>query len=277
MTGNYKMTFDSSARALAGRDAWILVLDTRGINVWCAAGKGTFGTDELVQRIEVTRPPRIVSHRTLILPQLGAPGVAAHEVATPDQVPGRLRTGPGRGPAGLPRRRLEGRAGDAPGPLRLQDRIVLAPGRDRPDRHQPGVPGSSPALWIAGLVGLKIFAFSLPAVLGALLIGAVVVPALLPWIPGPELLAQGLAAGDCSGRLASWLARGMPATPAGWVSAASYLLMPARPVRLHRHGLHRIEPHHVAVRRGQGNEDGRAAHPALGLPGSGGLDRVRVI
>ena len=39
-TANYKLTFDHLRRAIRGRDAWILVLDTKGINVWCAAGKG---------------------------------------------------------------------------------------------------------------------------------------------------------------------------------------------------------------------------------------------
>ena len=51
-TANYKMSFDALRRALPGLEAWILVLDTRGINVWCAAGKGTFGTEELVGRIQ---------------------------------------------------------------------------------------------------------------------------------------------------------------------------------------------------------------------------------
>jgi hypothetical protein len=80
VTANYKMTFDHLRRELAGHDAWILVLDTKGINVWCAAGKGTFGTDELVNRIQITRLDQLVTHRQLILPQLGAPGVAAHKV-----------------------------------------------------------------------------------------------------------------------------------------------------------------------------------------------------
>jgi acetyl-CoA decarbonylase/synthase complex subunit gamma len=56
------------------------VLDTKGINVWCAAGKGTFGTDEIVRRVQGAGLERIVSHRTLIVPQLGAPGVSAHAV-----------------------------------------------------------------------------------------------------------------------------------------------------------------------------------------------------
>ena len=54
VTANYKMSFDELRCALPGRDFWILVLDTKGINVWCAAGKGTFGTKELVMRIEAS-------------------------------------------------------------------------------------------------------------------------------------------------------------------------------------------------------------------------------
>jgi hypothetical protein len=61
-------------------NAWILVIDTDGINVWCAAGKGTFGTEELICRIEKTGLASLVAHRRLIVPQLGAPGVNAAEV-----------------------------------------------------------------------------------------------------------------------------------------------------------------------------------------------------
>ncbi len=100
VTANYKMSYDIVRSELAGRNVWLLVLETFGINVWCAAGKGTFGTDELVRRIEATRLAGVVSHRRLLLPILGAPGVAAHEV--------KKRTGftvqcdnPGRRPACL--------------------------------------------------------------------------------------------------------------------------------------------------------------------------------
>lgn len=80
VTANYKLSFDSLRKNLVGIDAWILVLDTKGINVWCAAGKGTFGTTELIDRIRETSLSEIVAHRRIILPQLGAVGVAAHEV-----------------------------------------------------------------------------------------------------------------------------------------------------------------------------------------------------
>jgi CO dehydrogenase/acetyl-CoA synthase delta subunit len=77
VSANYKMSFDLLRRGLAGMNAWVLVLDTKGINVWCAAGKGTFGTDELVKRIAEAKLDTIVTHRRIILPQLGAVGVSA--------------------------------------------------------------------------------------------------------------------------------------------------------------------------------------------------------
>jgi hypothetical protein len=80
VSANYKLTFDTLRKNLDGLDCWLLILDTKGINVWCAAGKGTFGTDELVRRIESSELSKYVSHKKLVLPQLGATGIAAHEV-----------------------------------------------------------------------------------------------------------------------------------------------------------------------------------------------------
>ena len=80
VTANFKLTVDSLRKELAGIDAWVLILDTKGINVWCAAGKGTFGTKELTNRIAEVGLEKLVRHRTLILPQLGAPGVSAPAV-----------------------------------------------------------------------------------------------------------------------------------------------------------------------------------------------------
>jgi hypothetical protein len=80
VSANYKLSFDVLRRELKGLNAWILVLDTKGINVWCAAGKGTFGTDELIKRIAEAKLDTVVSHRRIILPQLGAVGVSAGEL-----------------------------------------------------------------------------------------------------------------------------------------------------------------------------------------------------
>jgi hypothetical protein len=80
VTANYKLTFDMLRKELSGRNLWIVVIDTKGINVWCAAGKGTFGTSEVISRIRKIQLDKIVEHGRIILPQLGAPGVAAHTV-----------------------------------------------------------------------------------------------------------------------------------------------------------------------------------------------------
>ncbi len=80
VTANYRLSFDHLRKNLDGINAWILVLDTKGINVWCAAGKGTFGTAELVNRIRATRLKEIIKHRRIIVPQLGASGVSAYQV-----------------------------------------------------------------------------------------------------------------------------------------------------------------------------------------------------
>ncbi|MFH1700413.1 MAG: mercury methylation corrinoid protein HgcA [Candidatus Zixiibacteriota bacterium] len=80
VSANYKMSFDYLRSDLDGLDGWGLVLDTKGINVWCAAGKGTFGTNELVIRIKTSGLEQVVSHRRIIVPQLGATGVSAFRV-----------------------------------------------------------------------------------------------------------------------------------------------------------------------------------------------------
>lgn len=80
VSANYKLSFDILRKNLKGLNAWILVIDTKGVNVWCAAGKGTFSTSNIVQEIKNTSLNLIVKHRRLIVPQLGAPGIAAHEV-----------------------------------------------------------------------------------------------------------------------------------------------------------------------------------------------------
>ena len=79
-SANYRMSFDILRSSLKGLDGYILVLDTQGINVWCAAGKGTFGTFELATRLLTCGLPDIVTHRRIIVPQLGAPGVNALEI-----------------------------------------------------------------------------------------------------------------------------------------------------------------------------------------------------
>lgn len=186
VSANYTLSFDALRSPLAGFDAYILVLDTKGINVWCAAGKGTFGTEELVHRIETTGLDRVVTHRVLILPQLGAPGVAAHEVKR--QSGFTVEYGPVRA-ADLPeylktqQATLEMRQVTFP----LLDRLVLIP----VELAHVLLP-----MIIAG-VGLFLlggFLVSLAAVL-AILAGVVLFPILLPWLPTPNFSTKGLLLG----------------------------------------------------------------------------------
>lgn len=82
VTANYKLTFDTVRFHLAGRDLWLLVTDTRGINVWCAGGKGTFSAAGIGEQVTRSDLARVVSHRRLILPQLGANGVRLRDIRT---------------------------------------------------------------------------------------------------------------------------------------------------------------------------------------------------
>jgi len=80
VSANYKLSFDHLRRGLAETPAYILVLDTKGVNVWCAAGKKSFSTTEVIARIRSSGLCDFVSHREIILPQLGAPGVRGFEI-----------------------------------------------------------------------------------------------------------------------------------------------------------------------------------------------------
>jgi len=80
VSANYKLSFDHLRKNLQGINAWILVIDTKGVNVWCAAGKGTFSTCTVVKSIKENSLDLMVNHRRIIVPQLAATGVAAHKV-----------------------------------------------------------------------------------------------------------------------------------------------------------------------------------------------------
>ncbi|PTN36888.1 hypothetical protein C6366_08455 [Desulfonatronum sp. SC1] len=80
VTANYKLTFDTVRFALRGRDAWVLVTDTRGINVWCAGGKGSFNAEAVALQVRKANLDRVTSHRQLIVPQLAANGVRLRDV-----------------------------------------------------------------------------------------------------------------------------------------------------------------------------------------------------
>ena len=221
VTANYKLTFDVVRRDVAGLDAWILVLDTRGINVWCAAGEGTFGTEEVIRRVTESRLAEVVSHRRLILPQLGAPGVAAHEV----------RKGCGFSVVYGPVRArdirsfLEAGMKASPAMRRVvfptMDRLVLTPveitGLLRPAGWAAIglflLAGIGPGIFSLGAAWERGFA-AVAALAAGILAGAVVTPVLLPWLPGRAFSVKGGLAGGVLAACAVMWQRGSLDAPA---------------------------------------------------------------
>jgi hypothetical protein len=186
VSANYTLSFDALRSALNDADAWILVLDTKGINVWCAAGKGTFGTDELVDRMAAVNLTAHVSHRTLILPQLGAPGVSAPDVAR--RTGFRVLWGPVR-------------ATDLPDYLRAgvatqKMRRITFPVRERyvliPVELMHALPYTVAAVILFTLLGLPGIAGK---ILLAVLSGTVLFPLLLPVLPTKDYTTKGLVLG----------------------------------------------------------------------------------
>jgi len=242
VTANYKMSFDRLRSCLTGVDAWILVLDTKGINVWCAAGKGTFGTDEIVRRIEATGLKDAVSHRTVIVPQLGAPGVAAHEVK--QRTGFRVVFGPVRSedvPAFLA-------AGSKATPemrrvcFPLRDRLAVAPVELILSARYALI--LALALLLAGGLEPAGYSWSLVATTGVWSAGLLLViwlasiwltPALLPWLPGRAFSVKGswlglaLLAVFLAGGGWRFLARADPLSTVAWClfipTATSFLAM----------------------------------------------------
>ncbi|MCA9541843.1 MAG: 4Fe-4S binding protein [Myxococcales bacterium] len=80
VTGNFTLTVRRLRDALAGLDAWILVANSRGINVWCAAGGGHMTHHDVIAAIRTSRLAERVDHREVILPQLAATGVERRKV-----------------------------------------------------------------------------------------------------------------------------------------------------------------------------------------------------
>jgi hypothetical protein len=194
VTANYKLTFDALRSELDGLDAWILVLETRGVNVWCAAGKGTFGTDELVKRVAATRLTEVVSHRKLVVPQLGATGVAAHEVKRLcgfRVVYGPIRAADLKAFLGARMRASEEMRRVT---FTLGERLELV-GVEVVNALKWGLPVLLPLLLLAGSEALlDRLAVVLPVLVG-LLAGSVLVPILLPWIPGRAFSVKGALVG----------------------------------------------------------------------------------
>jgi len=225
VSANYKLTFDTLRKNLAGVNCWLLILDTKGINVWCAAGKGTFGTDELIQRIETSELSKYVSHKKLVLPQLGATGVNANEVKQRSGY--NVSYGPVR--ANDIKEYIE--AGyKATKEMRtvkftMWDRLVLTP--------MELLPALKITLPIFGVMLLanKFIAKpfdkqDLSALSGSVFAGTVLTPTLLPYIPGKAFSLKGWLAGlVCTAGIIGLTGKGRKRNPL--LTAGHLLLFPA--------------------------------------------------
>ena len=202
VTANYKLSFDTLRRQLGSVDAWIMVCDTRGINVWCAAGKKTFSSQEVADRAVRCNLTQLVRHRQLVLPQLSATGVSAQKVK---QLCGfEVVWGPIRA-EDITRFLKNGMTADETMrrvTFSTTERLVLTPVElyllAKPlvrvlaavfliSGFGPGL-FSFHAAWSRGLYAAAAF------VLG-IFSGAVVMPILLPWIPGLSFSLKGATTG----------------------------------------------------------------------------------
>ncbi len=81
VTGNFDLTVRRLVKAIDTKlDVWLLVVDSSGINVWCAAGGGFLTAERIIGALRTSRLDEVVKHHALILPQLCANGVDGWEI-----------------------------------------------------------------------------------------------------------------------------------------------------------------------------------------------------
>ena len=202
VTANYRLSLNALRLSLGGRSIWILVIDTKGINVWCAAGKGTFCTNEIVKQLSACNIKSTLSHRTLILPQLGASGVSASKLQKASGFS--VKFGPVRAsdiPAYLDNNYT---ASHAMRRVRFSivDRVKLVPMETIPAFKKVGLFLLITAVLFGmtrtGIIYRQALTGVLPLViagLAALFTGTILLPLLLPFIPGRAFSLKGFVTG----------------------------------------------------------------------------------
>ncbi|MFQ5594659.1 MAG: corrinoid protein-associated methyltransferase CpaM [Anaerolineae bacterium] len=181
VTGNFDLTVRRLVRAIDGKvDCWLLVADSAGINVWCAAGGGYFTADKVIAAVRASGVQDVVDHHALILPQLCANGVDGQRIRK------ELRWGVHWGPA---------RAEDIP--------AYLASGRKKTDEMRwvtfPLKDRLEMVLVTMGFYGLLILVpvaiFWRPmfwSVSLSMIALSLFYAATMPWLPGHDGLAKSI-------------------------------------------------------------------------------------
>jgi ubiquinone/menaquinone biosynthesis C-methylase UbiE/NAD-dependent dihydropyrimidine dehydrogenase PreA subunit len=75
VTGNFHLTVRRVEKALTSQNCYLLVVQSKGINVWCASAGGELNTHSIITALKTSDTSSLVDHRELILPQLSAPGI----------------------------------------------------------------------------------------------------------------------------------------------------------------------------------------------------------
>jgi len=75
LTCNYHLTVERVKSALKGMNAYLLVANTKGDNVWCSATGGHFTNHSVVSVLKTSGIENLVKHKRVILPQLAATGI----------------------------------------------------------------------------------------------------------------------------------------------------------------------------------------------------------
>nr|WP_253276551.1 HgcAB-like fusion protein [Thermococcus sp. EP1] len=82
LTANYCVTVERVKRVLekSAIDCYLLVANSKGINVWCSAAGGYLTHHEVISALKTSGIEKLVKHRNVVLPQLAAAGVEARKV-----------------------------------------------------------------------------------------------------------------------------------------------------------------------------------------------------
>jgi len=195
VTGNYLLSVLAVLRAVEGRSVGLLVVDTDGINVWCAAGKGRFSADAILLELDRYDDALLGDSPRLILPKLGLAGVKLKVLRA-------MGLRPVVGPVHA--RDLPAFLDDTPLKHRKTDRVLFG-WRARAFCWMPGLLQYLGYAGAALLALLGIEALGGPAapirLLGIVAWLGTAYPLLFPFIPGRRFAVKGLWLGGATAAL----------------------------------------------------------------------------